>query len=161
MTSNFAVKWHWSRLDEFSARELHAILAARQRVFIVEQRCAYQDADDLDHTAWHLTGRAEDAQLVVYLRVNPPGSRYAEPSIGRLLTVEPWRGRRLARIALTKALDKCEKAYPGHAVRIAAQTYLEAFYRCFGFRAVGAPYDEDGIAHIDMIRPAETVAEQD
>ena len=154
MTSDNTVNWKWSQLQDFSARELHDILAARQGVFIVEQRCAYQDADDLDHTSWHLTGRTEDARLVVYLRVNPPGSRYAESSIGRLLTVKAWRGRRLARIALKKALDKCEKIYPGHAIRIAAQTYLETFYRQFGFRAAGAHYAEDGIAHIDMIRPA-------
>lgn len=154
MTSDNTVRWKWSRLEDFSASELHDILAVRQRVFIVEQRCAYQDADDLDHTAWHLTGRTGDAQLVVYLRVNPPGSRYADPSIGRLLTVKAMRGRRLARKALKQALEKCEKAYPGHAIRVAAQTYLETFYRQFGFRAAGAPYDEDGIAHIDMMRPA-------
>ena len=161
MTSDKFISWKWSRLQDFTARELHDILAVRQSVFIVEQRCAYQDADHWDHAAWHLTGRADDARLVVYLRVNPPGLRFAEPSIGRLLTVKAWRGRHLARIALKKALDKCEKAYPGHAIRIAAQTYLETFYRRFGFRAVGAPYDEDGIAHIDMIRPVETVAEPD
>ena len=98
--------------------------------------------------------RTEDTRLVVYLRVNPPGSLYAEPSIGRLLTVKAMRGKHLARIALKLALEKCEKIYPKYAIRIAAQTYLETFYRQFGFRAAGAPHDEDGIAHIDMIRPA-------
>ena len=146
--------WRWSQLQDLNANELFDILKARQQVFIVEQRCAYQDADDLDPTAWHLTGHAADTRLVVYLRVNPPGSRYTEPSIGRLLTVRSMRGRRLASLALQKALVKCEKAYPGHAIRVAAQTYLEAFYRRFGFRAGGAPYEEDGIAHLDMIRPA-------
>ena len=146
--------WQWSQLQDLTASELLDILKARQRVFIVEQCCAYQDADDLDRTAWHLTGRAADARLVVYLRLNPPGSHHTEPSIGRLLTVGSMRGRRLASLALQKALAKCEEAYPGQAIRIAAQTYLEAFYRRFGFRAVGAPYEEDGIAHLDMIRPA-------
>ncbi len=154
MTSENTVNWKWSQLQDLTACEVHDILAARQRVFIVEQRCAYQDADALDHAAWHLIGRTESTQLVVYLRLNPPGSRFAEPSIGRLLTVKAMRGRHLARIALEQAIEKCQKAYPGHAIRIAAQTYLEAFYRQFGFCSIGASYDEDGIAHIDMMRPA-------
>lgn len=155
------VNWKWSQIQDLTAGELHAILATRQNVFIVEQRCAYQDADHLDHAAWHLTGRAPDGQLVAYLRLNPPGSRYKEPSIGRLLTVKAMRGGRLASIALQRALERCEKIYPGHAIRIAAQTYLEAFYRQFGFRAVGTPYDEDGIAHIDMIRSSGVVVDSD
>ncbi len=153
MTTDITVKWQWSRLQNLTARELHDILAARQSVFILEQRCAYQDADDLDHAAWHLTGRDEDAQLVAYLRVIPPGSRYAEPSIGRLLTVKAMRGRRLASIALKQAIEKCDKAYPGHAIRVAAQTYLEAFYCQCGFLALGARYVEDGIAQINILRP--------
>ena len=131
MMSNFAVHWKWSRLRHLTANELHEILMVRQRVFIVEQSCAYQDADDL------------------------------EPSIGRLLTVKAERGGRLATMALQRAIEKCGRSYPGYAIRIAAQTYLERYYRQFGFRAVGAPYEEDGIAHVDMIRPAETVAQQD
>ena len=154
MPPDNTINWKWSRFKDLTADELHDILVARQKVFVVEQNCAYQDADDLDHSAWHLTGRAEDGQLVVYLRVNPPGSRYAQPSIGRLLTVKAMRGGRLASSALERALEKCEAAYPEHAIRIAAQTYLVDFYRHFGFDACGAPYDEDGIAHVDMRRPA-------
>lgn len=161
MMSNFAVHWKWSRLRHLTANELHEILMVRQKVFIVEQSCAYQDADELDHSAWHLTGRAEDARLVVYLRVNPPGSRFREPSIGRLLTVKAERGGRLATMALQQAIEKCGRSYPGYAIRIAAQTYLERYYRQIGFRAVGAPYEEDGIAHVDMIRPADVEVDSD
>ena len=74
--------------------------------------------------------------------------------MGIFLRFRALRGRRLASIALKQALEKCDKAYPGHAIRVAAQTYLEAFYCQFGFRPIGAPYDEDGIAHINMMRPA-------
>ena len=41
---------------------------------------------------------------------------------------------------------------PGQVVKIAAQRRLENFYVGFGFRPVSAPYEEDGILHIDMIR---------
>ncbi len=151
------INWQWSRLQDLTAAEMHAILAARQRVFVVEQNCAYLDADDLDLEAWHLTGRRPDGRLAAYLRVNAPGARFAEVSIGRLLTVKSMRGQHLASRSLQRALRKCDALYPGQAIRIAAQTYLADFYRRFGFRAVGSPYAEDGIDHIDMIRLAAAV----
>ncbi len=148
------IYWQWLRLQDFGAVDWHTILATRQRVFVVEQNCAYQDADDLDLEAWHLTGHRPDGQLAAYLRLTAPGSRFVEASIGRLLTVTSLRGQHIASQALQRALRQCEAAYPGQAIRIAAQTYLLDFYRRFGFQAVGSPYKEDGIDHIDMIRPA-------
>ncbi len=121
---------------------------------MIEQNCLYQDADDLDHLAWHLTGSSRNGQLVAYLRVIPPGTRFPEPSIGRLLTIATMRGQYLATCALQQALRKCEAAYPGQTIRIAAQTYLVDFYSRFGFRKIGASYPEDGIEHVDMVRVA-------
>lgn len=37
--------------------------------------------------------------------------------------------------------------------RIGAQARLQDFYRHHGFVTDSAPYDEDGIAHVEMIRP--------
>jgi ElaA protein len=34
-----------------------------------------------------------------------------------------------------------------------AQCAVADFYRRFGFAPVGEPFDEDGIAHIAMVRP--------
>ena len=144
--------WKWSQLQTLSPFEVHAILAARQRVFMIEQNCLYPDADDLDHLAWHLTGCSRNGQLMAYLRVVPPGSRHPEPSIGRLLTIKSMRGNHLATCALEQALRKCQAAYPGQAIRIAAQTYLVDFYYRFGFRKIGPSYPEDGIEHVDMVR---------
>lgn len=146
------IRWQCSRLQDLTAAEMHAILALRQRVFVVEQNCAYQDADALDLSAWHLSGRRTDGKLVVYLRINAPGARFAEATIGRLLTAGAMRGQHLASRALRRALRRCAVLYPGQAIRIAAQTYLVKFYQRFGFHAVGAVYKEDGIDHIDMIR---------
>jgi ElaA protein len=151
------IHWKWSRLDALSASEMHAILAVRQRVFVVEQRCAYQDADALDRDAWHLTGCDPLGQIASYLRVTPPGARFDAPSIGRLLTVKSMRGQHLARQAVEFALARCAEIYPGAAIRIAAQTYLVEFYRHFGFVSIGTPYDDEGIAHLDMIRPGSSV----
>ena len=38
------------------------------------------------------------------------------------------------------------------AVRISAQSYLQRFYEGFGFRVVSAPYLEDDIPHVEMLR---------
>src|SRR5512147_671738 len=92
---SIALRWQWSRLEELAAAELYAVLAARQQVFTVEQHCAFQDADGHDLHAWHLLAWAEDASAAVlagYLRVLDPGRKFPEPSIGRVLTVAPYRG---------------------------------------------------------------------
>jgi ElaA protein len=150
------IHWKWSRLDALSAAEMHAILAVRQRIFVVEQCCAYQDADTMDREAWHLTGRDALDHIVTYLRLTPPGVCFDTPSIGRLLTVRSMRGQHLARQAMEFAIARCAEMYPGSAIRIAAQTYLLNFYRQFGFVPTGTPYDDDGIAHRDMVRPGPT-----
>ena len=51
-----AAAWQWGRLSDLAVGDLYAVMAARQQVFVVEQRCAYLDADGLDPHAWHLLG---------------------------------------------------------------------------------------------------------
>jgi ElaA protein len=152
-----ALRWQWSRLPDLKAIEVYAVLAARQQVFTVEQHCAFQDADGYDFAAWHLLGWSTDAAapaLGAYLRALDPGSKYAEPSIGRVLTVPATRGTGLGRILMEQGLMRCRAAWPGRRIRIAAQQRLEPFYVSLGFRTVSPPYDEDGIAHVDMMREA-------
>ncbi|MEI9807311.1 MAG: GNAT family N-acetyltransferase [Bacteroidota bacterium] len=38
-------------------------------------------------------------------------------------------------------------------IKIGAQLYLKQFYHSFGFDQSSDIYDEDGIDHIEMIRP--------
>jgi len=147
------VVWRWMRFEAFTAEEMYELLAIRQEVFVVEQNCAYLDADALDPTAWHLLGRGQSGSIAAYLRVNPPGTRFAEPSVGRLLTRASDRGKGLAQAAMEKAISKCRRDYPGMGIRISAQTYLTDFYNGFGFSACSPPYEEDGIPHVDMFKP--------
>ena len=153
-TSAPAVRWQWSRLEELAAAELYAVLAARQQVFTVEQRCAFQDADGHDFHAWHLLAwdaRSERSTLAGYLRVLDAGRKFEEPSIGRVLTIPPYRGIGFGRTLMREGLVRTRRAWPGRPIRIAAQQRLERFYAELGFRATSAPYDEDGIAHLDML----------
>jgi ElaA protein len=80
-----------------------------------------------------------------------PGLKYAEPSIGRVITTAPARGTGLGRELVQRAIAHCRAVFPGQGIRISAQTRLERFYAEAGFVAVGAPYMEDGIPHTEML----------
>jgi len=151
------VRWQWSRMADLTAAEIYAALAARQQVFAVEQHCAFLDADGCDLFAWHLLGWVNDRtapELATYLRVLDPGCKFAEPSIGRVLTLTPHRGTGLGRVVMREGIARTRSVWPGQPIRIAAQQRLVAFYADLGFRAASSPYDEDGIAHVDMLLAA-------
>ncbi|WP_426415187.1 GNAT family N-acetyltransferase [Aestuariirhabdus sp. LZHN29] len=151
------IRWQCSSYASLSCDELYAILALRQTVFVVEQHCPYLDADGADDCSWHLMGwegEERDRQLVAYLRIVFPGVNYEEPSLGRVVTAPSVRGRGIGRKLTAQAIARAQELYPDTALRISAQHYLLAFYSEFGFAAVGDPYDEDGIPHIEMLRVA-------
>lgn len=146
-----APQWEWLPFDRLTTRQLYDVLALRQRVFVVEQACAYQDADGDDPRCWHLLGTV-DGELVATARLVPPGLKYPEPAIGRVVTAPSMRRQGLGRALMLEALAQVRRLFPGQPTRIGAQVYLERFYRSLGFVPVGAPYDEDGIAHVEMVR---------
>jgi ElaA protein len=155
--SSSPILWQWKRFGDLQPDELYAFLAARAEVFILEQTCAFLDLDGLDRFAWHLLGWVEREgarSLAAYLRLIEPGRKYEEPSIGRVLTAAAFRRTGLGRAAMREGLARVAMLYPGSRVRIAAQQRLERFYEELGFRTVSAPYQEDGIAHVDMLREA-------
>lgn len=143
--------WAWSRFAELGVDNLYDALALRCEVFIVEQ-APYLDPDGLDRMSWHLLGR-DDGALRAYLRVVDPGYKYDEPSIGRVVCARDQRGRGLGRELMRRGLDHCGAVWPGRAIRISAQAHLQPFYAGLGFEPVGGVYDEDGIPHIEMLRP--------
>lgn len=143
--------WTWNDFDHISGREMHEILRVRQEVFVLEQNCVYVDADSLDYSSLHLVGRTSSGEIATYARLGLPGSGYAEPFIGRVLTVKKYRNYGLARHAVELCLHKIRGAWGIKRVRVAAQLYLKDFYGSFGFTQIGEIYDEDGIKHIDMI----------
>ncbi len=146
--------WRFARLDELSAREVHDILQARTAVFVVEQACVFQDMDGADPGCWHLFSR-EAGEIAAYCRLVPPGLKFAEPSIGRVITTRVARGTGAGRELVREALRRCGSLWPGAAVRISAQRHLERFYGSLGFVTDSEPYDEDGIPHVEMLRPGD------
>ena len=144
--------WTWSRFADLGVDNLYDALALRCRVFVLEQG-PYQDPDGIDRQAWHLLGRDNAGELQAYLRVVDPGVKYAEPSIGRVITAKAVRGRGLGRRLVAEGMARCTAAWPGQGIRISAQAHLERFYGGFGFVRVGDPYPEDDIPHLEMLMP--------
>lgn len=149
------MEWQWAAFGQLSVDDLYAALAVRQEVFILEQRCLYPDLDGIDRHAHHLLGwRRQDGGrvLAAYLRCVPPGVKYDEPSLGRVLSALSARGSGAGKLLLEEGLRRTEQLYPGCRIRISAQCYLQRFYESFGFRVTSEPYDEDGIPHVEMLR---------
>lgn len=149
------IDWRFCRFGELSPVELARIYRARQQVFAVEQQCIYLDADEYDELSYHLAAWSPEYALpLAYARLLNPGGKYAEPSIGRVLTTEPVRGLGLGRELVGRTIAHSAHTFAGMAIRISAQARLESFYADFGFMSVGNTYLEDGIAHQEMLRPA-------
>ena len=144
--------WRFERFDNLAPRDLHDIFRARIEVFVIEQACLFQGIDGTDPSGWHLMGRTDgQEELVAYCRILPPGVKYPEPTIGRVLTTAAVRGTGAGRELMREALARTQALWPDRAVRIGAQQRLERFYQEMGFEPCSEPYDEDGIQHIEML----------
>jgi ElaA protein len=148
------IDWRICRFGELSPVELARIYRARQLVFTIEQQCIYLDADEYDELSCHFAAWSpEHALPLAYARLLNPGAKYAEPSMGRVITTEPARGLGLGRELVRRVVAHCAQVHPRMAIRISAQERLERFYADFGFTTVGDAYLEDGIPHLEMLRP--------
>ncbi len=146
--------WAWTRFEELGVQGLYDVLALRCRVFILEQG-PYLDPDGVDARSWHLQGRDAQGVLQAYLRAVDPGVKYAEPSIGRVITAPEARGAGLGRALMREGLARCVAQWPGQGIRISAQARLRRFYAELGFEATSDEYLEDAIAHVEMLwRPS-------
>lgn len=144
-------EWRWQRLDEFAPRDLYQMLALRQRIFVIEQRCIYLDADGVDAITEHLTAYDGD-ELVACLRLLPPHVKGPEAAIGRVAVARRYRRQGLGRELMRHAMQRLVEQHRNPTAHLAAQAHLVAFYAAFGFDPISEPYDDDGIAHVDMRR---------
>lgn len=143
------LKWIFKEFNELEAVELYAILKLRNEVFVVEQNCVYQDADDKDQRSWHFAGW-DGKNLVAYTRIIPPGVAYPEASIGRVVTSPKYRKTGAGRILMQESISKVFSQFNCSKIKIGAQVYLTKFYESLGFLKSGNEYLEDGIPHIEM-----------
>ena len=141
--------WCCEAFEALSVPRLYALLRLRADVFVMEQRCFYEDADGLDPQCLHLSAWQE-GQPVAYARLLPPGLKTPAAGIGRVLTASTHRGTGLGHELARRALAACEAHWPGHGITLFAQAHLRGYYERHGFHAVGDVFDEDGIAHQRM-----------
>jgi ElaA protein len=145
------LNWTCTRFQELGVDNLYDALALRCRVFVLEQG-PYLDPDGIDRQSWHLLGRDEAGTLQAYLRIVDPGVKFAEPSIGRVITSPETRGTGLGRRLFAEGVARCLALWPEQGIRISAQSHLERFYGGWGFKRVGSEYLEDHIPHLEMLR---------
>lgn len=144
-----ALRRAWA--PDLDAPTLYALLALRVEVFVVEQHCPYPELDgrDLEAQTRHFWLESIGGQVISTLRLLQERQDHGPVfRIGRVCTRAAERGRghtsRLMTAALAEVADR--------PCRISAQTYLADMYARYGFRIDGAEFDEDGIAHVPMLR---------
>lgn len=143
--------WTFTPFASLTLAQLYSILATRSAVFVVEQNCCYQDMDGVDRQSMHLAAW-QDADVAAYLRIVPPGIKFAEPSIGRVITAASFRGTGLGRELMRRGVELLDSLYPAQASRIGAQAHLQKFYAEFGYVTSSDVYFEDEIPHVEMVR---------
>ena len=145
------VIWQLKKFDALTPYELYEILQLRNEVFVVEQNCVFQDADNNDQPSYHFCGWLND-QLVAYTRLVPAGVVYDIPSIGRVVTAPSVRRTGIGKTLLQLSIEHIYRLFGPTPIRIGAQLYLKSFYESFGFQQVSDIYLEDGIEHIYMLK---------
>lgn len=143
--------WICKPFAQLTANELYAIIKLRNEVFVVEQNCVFQDADDKDQYCYHLSGFTSNNTLAAYARLVPAGVSYSYISIGRVITSPDHRKEGFGKALMTKAISECFKLFGKQPIKIGAQLYLRNFYESFGFRQTSDMYLEDNIPHIEML----------
>ena len=134
--------------DELSNKELLDIIRLRISVFVVEQKCPYQEVDEYDDKAIHLYLKDND-EIVAYARVLPKGCTYDEVSIGRVISIRRKMG--LGTRIVKEAIEVARKGFNASSIKIGAQVYVKKMYEDCGFMKVSNEYLEDGIPHMDML----------
>jgi ElaA protein len=147
------IQWILKNFKDLSPYQLYAILQLRNEVFVVEQNCVFQDADDKDQDSYHLMGFLNN-KLVAYTRLVPPGVVYPDMSIGRVITAGIVRRSGAGKELMKQSIDHCYQLFGKGPIKIGAQLYLKKFYEALGFRQISEVYLEDGIEHIYMRKEA-------
>ena len=138
------------RFNELSVEEIYQILKVRADVFIIEQKCIYKDIDGKDEKAMHVMGKNNN-EIIAYTRILEGGEDYDFPSISRVVVKKENRGKERGRKIMKESIKYIVEELKEKTIVLAAQKYLEKFYRELGFIAEGEEYLEDEIPHQKMI----------
>jgi len=138
------------KYQDLGQERLYEILKLRLEVFVVEQKCAYQDLDNKDEKALHLVGE-ENNKIIAYTRIFRKGDLLKNSSIGRVLVKKEYRNKDDGRIIMRRSIEKLKEDPKEEKIELSAQKYLLKFYSELGFEKKGEEYLEDNIPHVKMI----------
>ena len=138
------------RFNELSVEEIYQILKVRADVFIIEQKCIYKDIDGKDEKAMHVMGKNNN-EIIAYTIILDSGECYDFPSISRVVVNKKNRGEERGKEIMKETIKYIVEELKEKTIVLAAQKYLEKFYRELGFIAEGEEYLEDEIPHQKMI----------
>lgn len=133
--------------SELSTEELYDICKLRVSVFVVEQKCPYQEIDDADKAAYHVWLKDEEG-IKAYARVLPAGAFLPTAAIGRVIAVERRKG--LGSKIVAAAINTAREKLAADIITVEAQSYARPFYEKAGFHQTSEEFLEDGIPHIQM-----------
>lgn len=145
------MNWFTNRIEDIDIQTFYDIVALRINVFIIEQKCLYEELDYKDFKAIHLYAKDEQHKIVAYLRILDSGVSYDEVSIGRVVVSPEHRALKIGKTLMEKAIQHVKENIGQTPIRISAQAYLIDFYRSLGFETVSEIYLEDDIPHIEML----------
>ena len=153
MSIDMVLNVTWQAFAEVPVTALYRALMLRQSVFVVEQDCAYLDADGLDELAIHGLGRDQDGCLSAqwHESCHPVANSCCRRSAG-----SQWWPLRVAPVTVARSsrprLPRSNGAILVPRCASMRRLIFEPFYGSFGFRRTGVPFDEDRIPHVAMIR---------
>ena len=133
--------------NELSTIELYEILKARSQIFVIEQKCIYQDLDDIDYKSIHIFYQ-QDNKVIAYLRIFPKEENWDIVQMGRVLSIEHGKG--LGGKVLKEGIKFIKEKINAKKIYIEAQCYVIRFYKREGFKICSEEFLEDGIPHIKM-----------
>lgn len=135
--------------EELTKRELYEILKSRAEVFVVDQKCIYQDIDDIDFISRHIFYQ-EDQKVLGYLRAFYKPDEENAVQVGRVLTLTHGTG--LGGKLFTAAMDEIREKMPCRKIVLPAQSHAIGYYEKYGFHIISEEYIEDEIPHVWMER---------
>ena len=136
--------------ENLSKELFFELIKLRIEIFVVEQKCYYQELDEEDKIALHVVGQKNGIVIAVG-RIIPDVSKM-QVSIGRIAVKNGFRNNGYARKMMDEILDYIGYNFKTYTIKLSAQVYLINFYNSFGFREIGKVFLEDGIEHINMVK---------
>ena len=94
-------------------------------------------------------------QILLKADVSDAGEGWSDSRIIAAFDTTDMMVYRVRKQLVEEGLRRTMALFPGQAIRIGAQQRLERFYADFGFVTDSAPYDEDDILHVEMLRPGD------